>query len=268
MIGKQIRMERITNRENGRTLIVPLDHGVTAGPIPGIVDIKTAIGKIVDGGANAIVIHKGVVRMGHRGCGHDVGLIVHLSASTALSPDPNSKVLVCSVEEAIKLGADGVSIHVNIGAEDEKEMLRDFGEVSKQCQAWGMPLLAMMYIRGKKIKSESDVAVVKHAARVAAELGADLVKVNYTGDADSFRCVVEGCGVPVLIAGGEKAENDLAVLKNIKDAILAGGGGVSIGRNVFQHDDPSLMIKAIKAIIHENASVAKATAILNGKAKP
>lgn len=267
MIGKQIRMERIMNRENGRTLIVPMDHGVSAGPIPGLEDMKTAIGKVVDGGANAIVIHKGVVRTGHRGQGNDVGLIVHLSASTSLSPDPNSKVLVCSVEEAIKLGADGVSIHVNIGADDEKEMLKDFGEISKHCQAWGMPLLAMMYTRGKKIKTESDVAVVKHCARVAAELGADLVKVNYTGSAESFHSVVEGCAVPVLIAGGEKAENDIAVLKNIKNCILAGGGGVSIGRNVFQHKDPSRMIKAIKAIIHENASVEKATAILEGKAK-
>jgi predicted phospho-2-dehydro-3-deoxyheptonate aldolase len=267
MIGKQIRMERIMNRENGRTVIVPLDHGVTAGPISGLVDIRTAIGKIVDGGANAIVIHKGIVRAGHRGHGKDVGLIVHLSASTALSPDPNSKVLVCSVEEAIKLGADGVSIHVNIGAEDEKEMLRDFGEVSMQCQAWGMPLLAMMYTRGKKIKSENDVDVVKHAARVAVELGADLVKVNYTGDTESFRSVVEGCSVPVLIAGGEKAENDIDVLKNIKNALHAGGGGVSIGRNVFQHEDPTQMIRAIKAIIHEDASVAEATAILEGKSK-
>lgn len=267
MIGKQIRMERIMNRENGRTVIVPLDHGVTVGPIPGIVDMKDAIGKIVGGGANAIVIHKGVVRMGHRGHGHDVGLIVHLSASTSLSPDPNSKVLVCTVEEAIKLGADGVSIHVNIGAEDEKEMLKDFGDISKQCQAWGMPLLAMMYTRGKKIKSESDVAVVRHSARVAAELGADIVKVNYTGDAESFRSVVEGCGVPVLIAGGEKAENDIDVLKNIKNAVLAGGGGVSIGRNVFQHDNPATMIKAINAIVHEDASVSEATAILEGKTK-
>ncbi len=267
MIGKQIRMERIMNRENGRTLIVPMDHGVSSGPIPGLVDMKTAIGKVVDGGANAIVIHKGVVRIGHRGHGNDVGLIVHLSASTALSPDPNSKVLICTVEEAIKLGADGVSIHVNIGADDEKEMLKDFGEISKQCQTWGMPLLAMMYTRGKKIKTESDVAVVKHSARVAAELGADLVKVNFTGDTESFRNVVEGCGVPVLIAGGEKAENDIDVLKNIKNAIVAGGGGVSIGRNVFQHKDPSCMIKAIKAIIHENASVEAATAILEGKSK-
>jgi predicted phospho-2-dehydro-3-deoxyheptonate aldolase len=265
MIGKQIRMERIMNRENGRTLIVPMDHGVTVGPISGLVDMKDTIGNVVDGGANAIVIHKGIVRAGHRGRGHDVGLIVHLSASTSLSPDPNSKVLVCTVEEAIKLGADGVSIHVNIGADDEKEMLKDFGEISKQCQAWGMPLLAMMYTRGKKIKKESDVAVVKHAARVAAELGADLVKVNYTGDVDSFRSVVEGCGVPVLIAGGEKAKSDIDVLKNIKNAILAGGGGVSIGRNVFQHEYPSRMIKAIKAIIHEDATVKAATAILEGR---
>lgn len=267
MIGKQIRMERIMNRENGRTLIVPMDHGVSSGPIAGLVDMKDAIGKVVDGGANAIVIHKGVVRQGHRGRGHDVGLIIHLSASTSLSPDPNSKVLVCSVEEAIKLGADGVSIHVNIGADDEKDMLRDFGEVAKQCQTWGMPLLAMMYTRGKKIKTESDVEVVKHAARVAAELGADLVKVNYTGDAESFRSVVDGCGVPVLIAGGEKAKSDVDVLKNIKNAILAGGGGVSIGRNVFQHENPTRMIKATKAIIHENASVEAARAILEGKAK-
>jgi DhnA family fructose-bisphosphate aldolase class Ia len=130
-----------------------------------------------------------------------------------------------------------------------------------------MPLLAMRYTRGKKIKSESDVKVVKHAARVAAELGADLVKVSYTGDAESFRTVVEGCSVPVLIAGGEKAENDIDVLKNIKNAILAGGGGVSIGRNVFQHEDPGQMIRAIKAIIHDNTSVKEATAILEGKAK-
>ena len=265
MIGKQIRMERIMNRENGRTLIVPMDHGVSAGPIPGLVDMKDAIGKVVDGGANAIVIHKGVVRTGHRGHGKDVGLIVHLSASTSLSPDPNSKVLVCTVEEAIKVGADGVSIHVNIGADDEKEMLKDFGEISKQCQTWGMPLLAMMYTRGKNIQSESDVAVVKHSARVAAELGADLVKVNYTGDAESFRSVVEGCGVPVLIAGGEKAKSDIDVLKNIQECIRAGGGGVSIGRNVFQHKDPTRMIQAIKVIIHEDASVEKATAILEGK---
>ena len=250
MIGKQVRMERIMNRENGRTLIVPMDHGVSAGPISGLVDMKTTIGKVVDGGANAIVIHKGVVRTGHRGHGNDVGLIVHLSASTSLSPDPNSKVLVCTVEEAIKLGADGVSIHVNIGADDEKEMLKDFGEISKQCQAWGMPLLAMMYARGKKVESEHDVKYVKHAARVGAELGADIVKTVYTGDKDSFKQVIRGCPVPIVIAGGPKIESDEDLYKMVKDAMECGATGISIGRNVFQAKDRVAMTKKLCKIVH------------------
>ncbi|MEJ2745971.1 MAG: fructose-bisphosphate aldolase, partial [bacterium] len=115
MIGKAIRLERIINRKSKRTVIIPMDHGMTMGPIPGIADIKTTIDKVVDGGANAIILHKGMIAAGHRGGGKDVGLIVHLSASTTLSPNPNTKVLVCTVEEALFLGADAVSIHLNLG---------------------------------------------------------------------------------------------------------------------------------------------------------
>lgn len=262
MIGKQIRLERIMNRETRRALIIPIDHGVSSGPVPGLIDLKTSIGQIADGGADAIVMHKGNVGAGHRGRGQDVGLIIHLSASTSLSPDPNSKVLVCTIEEAIRLGADGISIHVNLGAEDEKEMLKDFGKISRECNNWGMPLLAMIYTRGQKIKSENDVNVVKHAARVAQELGADLVKVSYTGSAESFKQVTQGCSIPVLIAGGEKAKNDEEVLINIKDSIDAGGAGVSIGRNVFQHSNPTAMTKAIHAIVHGNKSVSEAMKLL------
>ncbi len=265
MIGKQIRLERIMNRDTGRGVIVPMDHGISAGPIPGIIDMKTTIGKIAAGGADSIVIHKGIVKDGHRGQGSDIGMIMHLSASTDLSPDPNSKVLVCTVEEAIQLGADAISIHVNLGAEDEKEMLKDFGNISRQCVHWGMPLLAMVYTRGKKIKSESDVVVVKHAARLASELGADLVKVKYTGSKETFAQVVEGCSIPVFIAGGEKAKNDTDVLTNIKDSIDAGGAGVSIGRNVFQHENPTNMVKAIASIIHGNKTVDEAVKILQGE---
>jgi predicted phospho-2-dehydro-3-deoxyheptonate aldolase len=262
MIGKQIRLERIMNRDTGRALIVPMDHGMTAGPIAGMVNLKNAIGSVAEGGADAIVLHKGNVKAGHRGRGQDIGLLIHLSASTCLSPDPNSKVLVCTVEEAIQLGADAISIHVNLGAEDEKVMLKDFGEISRECRKWGMPLLAMVYTRGDKIQNENEAKVVKHAARVAAEMGADLVKVGYTGSTDTFREVVEGCSIPVLIAGGEKAKSDRDVLQNIKDAIDAGGAGVSIGRNVFQHAKPVLMTRAINAIVHGNKSVEEALKIL------
>ncbi len=263
IIGKQIRMERIMDRNSGRTIIVPLDHGVSVGPISGIIDIKTTVAKVAEGGANAIVEHKGLVGAGHRRSGSDIGLIIHLSASTALSPYPHSKTLVCSVEEALKLGADAVSIHVNIGDEQEKEMLHDFGKVCYDARNWGMPLLAMMYPRGQKIKDEYHVDVVKHAARVGCEMGADIVKVSYTGSPETFRQVVEGCTVPVVIAGGPKMESDRDILEMVKGSIEAGGAGASIGRNVFQHRDPSLMVKAIAKIVFENASVDEALKILN-----
>ncbi len=255
MVGKRIRLERIMDRTTGKTVIIPMDHGVTLGPLAGLIDMKKTINAVATGGANAIVIHKGLVEAGHRRSGRDVGLIIHLSASTCMAPDPNCKVLVCTVEEAIKLGADAVSIHVNIGAEDEKTMLRDLGRVAKDAAEWGMPLLAMMYMRGPKVKNGFDVNVVKHAARVGAELGADIVKVPYTGSPETFREVVEGCFVPVVIAGGEKMDTDRDILEMVKGSLQAGGAGVSIGRNAFQHRDPEKIVRAISKLVHNDSSV-------------
>ncbi len=255
MIGKAIRLERIIDRNSGKTVIVPMDHGVTVGPIEGLADMRTAISKVVSGGANAILMHKGVVRAGHRGSGRDVGLIIHLSAGTSLSPDPNAKELVCTVEEAIKLGADAVSIHINLGAETDKEMLRQFGFISERCMEWQMPLVAMVYTRGPKIKNEYDVENVKHGARVGAELGADIVKVPYTGSVETFREVVEGCPVPVVIAGGEKMGSDEEIFKMVEGALAAGATGLSIGRNAFQHKTPDKMIRALSKMVHEGAGV-------------
>ncbi|MFP3868214.1 MAG: 2-amino-3,7-dideoxy-D-threo-hept-6-ulosonate synthase [Desulfobacteraceae bacterium] len=262
MIGKQIRLERIINRETGRTVVVPMDHGVTIGPVEGLIDMKTTVDQVALGGANAIVIHKGLVGTGHRRRGRDVGLIIHLSGSTSLSPFPHAKTLVCSVEEAIKLGADAVSIHVNIGNGMERDMLTDLGQISHSAHDWGMPLLAMVYPRGEKISDEFEPGVIKHAARLGAELGADIVKVSYTGSVETFREVVAGCPVPVLIAGGPKMTSDRDILEMVKGSIEAGGAGVSIGRNVFQHRDPTRMVGAISLLVHENSTVEEALSFL------
>ncbi len=144
-------------------------------------------------------------------------------------------------------------------------MLRNFGEVSQECRHWGMPLLAMVYTRGAKIDSEFDVKHVKHAARVGAELGADLVKVNYTGSPESFREVVQGCPIPVVIAGGEKVETDEELLQMVAGALEAGGAGASIGRNAFQHVDPEGMTQAISMMIHDGASVAESMKYLESR---
>ncbi len=262
MIGKAIRMERIIDRNSQKSVIVPMDHGVTVGPIEGLADMRTTISKVVSGGANAILMHKGMVRAGHRGTGQDVGLIIHLSAGTSLSPDPNAKELVCTVEEAIKLGADAVSIHVNIGAETDREMLRQFGLVSERCMFWQMPLVAMVYTRGPKVRDEYDVENAKLAARAGAELGADIVKVVYTGSPQSFREVVNGCPVPVVIAGGPKMGSDEEIFRMVEGALEAGAAGVSIGRNAFQHEHPDRMIRALDRMVHHNATVAEAIEIL------
>ncbi len=260
-VGKRIRIERIINRNTGNTVIVPMDHGVSMGPIEGLRDLAKTINAVAEGGANAVVLHKGVVGFGHRGYGRDVGLIVHLSASTSLSPDPNEKVLVCTVEEAIKLGADAVSIHVNVGSKTEAEQLRKMGEISKVCAEWGMPLLAMMYPRGEGIDQFSEKAV-SLAARVGAELGADIVKTNFTGDVSSFRRVVDGCPVPVVVAGGPKMGSEEDLLKMVRMAMDAGARGVAIGRNVFQAKNPTKMTRAIAMIVHENAEVKEALELL------
>jgi len=262
MIGKSIRLERIINRNTNKTVIIPMDHGVTVGPIAGLTDMREAVSKVVAGGVNAVLMHKGVPRFCHRGEGKDVGLIIHLSAGTTISPDPNAKELVCTVEEAIKVGADAVSVHINLGAETDKEMLRQLGYVGERCFEWQMPLLAMMYTRGPKIKNEYDVESVKHAARVAAELGADIVKVVYTGTTESFAEVVEGCPAPVVIAGGEKMESDEDIFKMVAGALAAGAAGVSVGRNAFQHENPEKMVQALCKMVHKGTSIEEAVMAL------
>jgi len=261
-IGKRIRMERIVDRNSGRSVIVPMDHGVTSGPIYGLTDMKQAVNAVSEGGANAVLLHKGIVIAGHRGYGKDIGLVVHLSASTSLGPDPLTKVMVATVEEAIKLGADAVSMHVNVGADSEPEMLEELGETAAICEEWSMPLLAMMYPRGKKVENEHAPEMVMHAARVGAELGADVIKTNYTGDPDTFKDVIRSCPVPVIIAGGPKMDTDAEVLKMVEDAISAGASGVSIGRNIFQHENPTKMTIAISKIVHEGATAAEAIEML------
>lgn len=261
-LGKKVRLERIINRQTKHTVIVPMDHGVTVGAIEGLVDMRETVNDMAEGGADAVLMHKGLVRCSHRNSGKDVGLIVHLSASTALSPKSNSKTLVGTVEEGIRHGADCVSVHVNLGDPDERCMLADLGRVAEACDNWGMPLLAMMYARGPQIQNSYAPDVVAHCARVGVELGADIVKVVYTGNMETFAEVVSSCCVPVVIAGGELMDSTREFLQMVHDSIKAGGSGVSVGRNVFQHPNRISLVRALRAIVHEEKSVEEALALV------
>ena len=252
----------MVDRKTGNSVIVPMDHGVSLGPIDGLIDMRKTVDDVANGGATAVLMHKGLIRFSHRTFGKDIGLILHLSASTDVGVTSREKILVAGIEEALKIGADAVSVHVNVGAETESHMLYDLGVVSEECADWGMPLIVMAYPRGPSIKDSYDPTMVAHAARVATELGADIVKCSYTGDIRSFSKVVEGALAPVVIAGGPKVKSDLDVLKMVYDSLQAGGKGVSIGRNVFQHRNVELMTRAISDIVLKGASVKEAYALI------
>ncbi|MGC8849209.1 MAG: 2-amino-3,7-dideoxy-D-threo-hept-6-ulosonate synthase [Candidatus Bathyarchaeia archaeon] len=255
--GKRRRLRRIM--PDGRTVIVPMDHGVSSGPIKGLDRMAETVRMVGEGGCDAIVVHKGIAKALDTGM---IGLIIHLSASTSLSDKPDWKVAVGGVKEALRLGCDAVSVHINVGAENEGQMLSMLGSVAGECDDYGVPLLAMMYPRGPKIPSEHDPKAVAHAARLGAELGADIVKTNYTGDMESFRMVVESCPVPVIIAGGPKASTIKGILQMVHDSLKAGGAGVSIGRNVFQHSQPYKMVEALASLVHRGATVEQGLKIL------
>jgi DhnA family fructose-bisphosphate aldolase class Ia len=191
---------------------------------------------------------------------------MHASAGTKYAEDKNKKVLISGVETAIRLGADAISVHINVGGSAaEHDMLEALGEVADLCDQNGLPLLAMTYPRGKGVTGSP--AEVAHAARIGAELGADLVKCPYTGDISSMRLVTAACPVPVVIAGGPKCDTDVAVLQMVEDAMSAGCAGISLGRNIFQHRRPDLMTAALRAIIIDGATVREANEILGGVPK-
>ena len=261
-IGKQIRIERIIHKKSKNMVIIPMDHGISDGPIKGLSNIAESINKVAEGKADAVLMHKGMVEHGYRGYGLDIGLIIHASVSTALGPDPNDKVQACTVKEAIQLGADAISLHVNIGSETESAQLQILGNVARDCDHYGIPLLSMMYPRGKNIKNPYDKDLVAHVVRIGAELGSDIIKTVYTGCMDSFKEVVDGCPIPIIVAGGPKTNTDRELLEMISNVMDAGARGVAIGRNVFQHKSPTKMTKAITKIVHEKQSIESALEVL------
>jgi len=261
--GKQVRISRLTDR--GRMLCIPMDHGITSGPMKGLDTIYKTIREVERGGATAFLVQKGIVK--HMPEPPRIGFIIHVSGSTALGPDPNWKVRVGGAEAALRRGADGLSVHINIGSKAEPEMLRKLGEIADECESWGLPLIAMMYPRGEGIKDPNDPNVLMHVARVGAELGADIVKVPYSGSVETFRRVVEACPAPVVMAGGPKMDNDLAVLKMAREAIDAGAMGVTIGRNVFMHERPATIVRALRAVVIEDRSLEDALSILEREDK-
>jgi fructose-bisphosphate aldolase / 2-amino-3,7-dideoxy-D-threo-hept-6-ulosonate synthase len=252
--GHQIRLNRILRK--GKMLCIPMDHGISNGPIEGLENPASIIYRCELRGLTSVIINKGILKTLPRP--PKIGVLVHFSSSTALSMSPNRKMLTGTVKEAVRIGADGVSLHINIGGREEPEMLEQLGMIAEQCQRWDMPLLAMMYPRGENIKNPHDPEVVGHVARIGAECGADIIKTLYTGDIDSFAKIVKSTPAPIVVAGGPKAKTDLDILQMTEDVMIAGARGVTYGRNIFAHKTPEKIVEALASIIFKKESAKEA----------
>ncbi|MCE5336211.1 MAG: fructose-bisphosphate aldolase [Desulfobacteraceae bacterium] len=263
MSGKTLRMKRIVSSADGCSIIFPLDHGVSCGPISGLECLAETLRAGI-GGADAIVLHKGMLRSLETVTDPLPGIIMHLSASTNLCPTPHRKVLTGTVEEAVQLGADAVSLHVNLGDAFEHEMLRDLGIVSRMCSHWQIPLLVMTY--ACRQAGSATGPQISHAARVAAELGADIIKLPFPGDYDMLAAITSSLPVPVVIAGGVPGEISL-FLDHVEKCIQAGAKGVAAGRSIFQRRNPRAVMRAIRDIVHGGMRAEQAAATLPAPAE-
>lgn len=267
MSGVSLRLRRFFRASTNRTVIFPLDHGVTCGPVAGLEDITKCLKWGIEGGADAFVLHKGMLNVAAQIKNMPQGIFMHLSGSTQLGASINRKVIVGGVEEAIKRGADGVSCHINLANEYESEMLEALGRIGDECYKWQIPLLVMVYIRGSYADSVNKDEAIVHGVRLATELGASIVKTSRPTSVEFIRKLVEVSHVPVVLAGGTKAKNEMAFLNGVQEAIECGISGVAIGRNVFQHSDPVNFLKAIVSIVHGDETAEEAWNMLKNQQK-
>lgn len=258
LTGKTLRYNRLSRQGDDRFLFVPLDHSVADGPISSAEGFNHLVEAIIDGGADGIVVHKGRARMLCPGVLGRCALVIHLSASTPHSRDANAKVLVGDVEEAIRLGADAVSAHVNLGSDTESQQLRDLGEVARAADRWGMPLIAMIYPRGPNIDDPTEPDLLAHAVNIAADLGADIVKTILAQPVDRMAEVVASSPLPVVVAGGggNGSLTDLAEL-----TMKVGCHGLAVGRRVFTSNQPRQATQELSAIIHRKTRLIAQTAL-------
>lgn len=248
LTGKSVRLARLSRPGDGRFLFVPLDHSVSDGPVATAAGFGDLVRSIADGGADGVVVHKGRARMIAPALLTRCSLVVHLSASTAHGPDVNAKVLVGDVEEAVRLGADAVSVHVNIGSDTEAEQLTDLGTVAAACDRFGVPLMAMIYPRGPRVTDPADPTLLAHVVNIAADLGVDIVKTVLAAPPERMEEVIASSPLPVVVAGG--GSTDRSLYEFAVTAMDLGCAGLAVGRRVFTSPSPEKAVRELASIIH------------------
>jgi DhnA family fructose-bisphosphate aldolase class Ia len=259
--GKSIRMRSIFRSDTGKTVVIAIDHGGIAGPLEGINDPGRLIRECAAGGADAVLTTRGFARAAVDSFDRGLSLILRMTGGFTILGGAFEEEMITSAETALRYGCAGAAVTVKFGHPKEGAFIRQASMAADSCEQWGLPLMVEAMATRKDMK-QTDPMGVKLASRAAAEIGADIVKTYYTGDPDSFAEVVSGTLVPVVILGGVKTDRMEDLFNDVFYAIQAGGAGIAIGRNIWQHGHTKAVVEAMAGIVHERWSVKQALAHL------
>jgi putative autoinducer-2 (AI-2) aldolase len=258
--GTRNRLGRLI-KSDGRCYFLPIDHGYFQGPTSRLEKPGETISPLIPY-ADGLFVTRGVLRS----CVDPANcppIILRVSGgSSIIGKDLAHEALITSVQEAIRLNVAAVGMSIFVGSDYEHESLVNLGRLVDECENWGIPVMAVTAV-GKELEKR-DARYLSLCCRIAAEFGARVVKTYWC---EGFEKVVEGCPVPVVIAGGPKAETEKQVFEFVSDGIKKGAIGLNLGRNVWKHDHPVAMVKALRAIVHENASVKEALKVFESEKK-
>jgi putative autoinducer-2 (AI-2) aldolase len=246
--GMKNRLSRIIKPDTGRALILPIDHGYFLGPTRKLEDPWETVAPLLPY-SDALMLTRGILRSSMKP-GIDTPIVLRVSGgSSILSEDLSNETITTSIFEAVRLNASALSLSIFVGSPHEHESLANLASLVDDAEDYGIPVLAVTAV-GKELEKR-DARYLALCCRIAAELGARFVKTYYC---EGFEKVVEGCPVPVLIAGGPKMDTEFDALQTTYDALHGGAVGVIMGRNIWQNDHAVAMIRAVRSVIHEGAT--------------
>jgi class I fructose-bisphosphate aldolase len=260
-IAKKLRWSRFLDRRSGHGIIVPVDHGLTIGPVDGLNSMAQAARWMTHPAITGIIAHKGMVeRLGSRGLLRGVGLMIHLNGMTSLSPSPDCKVRLTSVEAAIRLGADAVSLQLNFDGSNDAHNLTELGAVVDEAQRYGLPVLTMLY---DKVASQGEAQRSKrlaHLMRACVELGTDALKLAAPARLSEVPALLEGVKehTAVFFAGGE-VRSEEEMLELAREVVRHGATGLCVGRNIFQRERASTILTRLQEVVMAGPAAAPAS---------
>jgi DhnA family fructose-bisphosphate aldolase class Ia len=251
MTSAPLRLRRIIDIRSGRALLLSFTAGLQVGMLPGVGDLPATIGALsATGHLTGVIVHAGVTRsLFERVPDLPCGVVVDLFGGTWMTTQPEQREQVCSLDHAVRAGADAVMATVAIGSANEAHHLRLCGLIARDCAAWGMPLLIRIDTMQTDARRQYSATLAGHGARMAYELGADLVVVNFASSPEAFAEALHGVGIPVLIGGGPRLETDDALLDSIGQAVGAGARGVALSGPLFWQDGPTPTLARLAKIV-------------------